>query len=109
MRMNSLREEKDDRFEEIGEDIGKDLGERERCGERKRPGKRERDICEKSNLEKYRQFFLSSFTLPGKGSDLGKDRRTTWENGKRCFGKTKGRERDLESEGKREKIRESKK
>ena len=102
MRMNSLREEKDDRFEEIGEDIRKDLGERERCGERKGPRKREREICRKSNLKKYREFFPSSLTLPGKESDLGKDRRTSWEDGEMLWVSKR------EGEGKREKIRESK-
>ena len=84
------------------EEIGGDLGEREAFWGKNRPGTREREICRKSNLKKYREFFPSSLTLPGKGSDLGKDRRTSWEDGEMLWVSKR------EGEGKREKIRESK-
>ena len=51
LRMNDLWKEKNERYEEIGED----LGERERFWERKRPGIRGREIYGKSNLEKDRE------------------------------------------------------
>ena len=69
--------------------------------------KRARDLW-KEQPGKNREFFPSFLSLPEKGRDLGKDRRTSWENGKRCFGKAKGRERDLEKEGKGDTERERK-